>query len=160
MDGEDRPDRWGDQMSFMQAGLPAVRFTESEENPEYQHNSLDTSEKLDYNYLRQVVQTNVAVVSNMAGAPGRPGAPTVLPAGEPGAYSVTWAPDTTAAGYAISFRPVNVDVYPPFRFVNGRQAGNVVLTGLDPNTTYAVSIAALDGNGRISLFSPEVIAGP
>lgn len=160
VDGEDRPDRWGDQMSFMQAGLPAVRFTESEENREYQHNSLDTSEKLDYNYLRQVVQTNVAVVANMAGAPGRPGAPTVMPAGEPGAYSVTWAPDTTAAGYAISFRPVNVDAYPPLRFVNGRQAGNVVLTGLDPNTAYAVSIAALDGNGRISLFSPEVIAGP
>ncbi len=159
VDAEDRPDRWGDQMSFLQAGLPAVRIIESEENRDHQHNGLDTSEKLDYNYLRQVVQMNVAVAANIAGAPARPAAPTVMPTGEPGNFSITWAPDTTAAGYAISFRPVNVDAYPPFRFVNGRQAGNVVLTGLDPSTTYAVSIAALDGNGRISLFSPEVIAG-
>jgi hypothetical protein len=34
------------------------------------------------------------------------------------------------------------------------------LTGFDPNTTYAVSLAALDGNGRVSLFSPETIVTP
>ena len=160
VDGEDRPERWGDQISFLQVGLPAVRFTESEENRDFQHNSADTSEKLDYNYLRRVVQVNVAAVANMAGAPAKPAAPNVVAAGEPGTYSITWAPDPNAAGYALSFRPTNVDAYPPFRFVNGRQAGNIVLTGLDPNVTYAVSIAALDGNGRISLFSPEVVVGP
>ena len=160
IDGEDRPERWGDQISFLQAGLPAVRLTESEENRDFQHNSADTSEKLDYNYLRRVVQANVAAVANMAGAPAKPAAPNVVTTGEPGAYSITWAPDPNAAGYAISFRPVNVDTYPPFRFVNGRQAGNIVLTGLEPNVTYAVSIAALDGNGRIGLFSPEVVVGP
>ncbi len=160
VDGQDRPDRWGDQMSFLQAGIPAVRFIESEENRDLQHNSLDTSDRLDYNYLRQVVQSNVAAVANMAGAPGKPAAPNVVATGEAGTYAITWAPDPNAAGYALSFRPVNVDAYPPFRFVNGRQAGNVVLTGFDPNETYAVSIAALDGNGRLSLFSPEIIVGP
>ena len=102
----------------------------------------------------------MATVANMAGAPAKPAAPNVIAIEEPGAFSITWAPDPNASGYALSFRPVNEDTYPPFRFVNGRQAGNVVLTGLDPNTTYAVSIAALDGNGRISLFSPEIIVGP
>ncbi len=160
VDGVDRAERWGDQISFFQAGLPAVRMVESEENRDFQHNSADTSDKLDYNYLRQVVQTNIAIVANMAGAPAKPAAPNVARTDQPGTYSITWAPDLNASGYAISFRPINEDIYPPFRFVNGRQAGNIVLTGLDASTTYAVSIAALDGNGRISLFSPEIIVSP
>jgi len=58
----------------------------------------------------------------------------------------------------VSF--LGTDEYPPFRFVGGDEAGNVVLTGYDPNTTYAVSLAALDGRGRIGYFSPEVLIGP
>ena len=46
------------------------------------------------------------------------------------------------------------------RVVSGTEAGNVALTGLDPLTTYAVSLAALDGNGRIGAFSPEIIVEP
>jgi hypothetical protein len=39
-------------------------------------------------------------------------------------------------------------------------AGNVVLTGYDPSANYAVSIASLDANGRLGLFTPETIVGP
>ena len=63
-------------------------------------------------------------------------------------------------GYAISFRPFNSTTYEPFRFVRAENAGNVVLTGYDPNTTYAVSIAALNESGRLGLFTRELIVGP
>ena len=76
---------------------------------------------------------------------------------DPGAFLLTWTPDPAAAGYAISFRPLGSTNYPPFRFVNQRQAGNVALTGFDPQAAYAMSMAALDGNGRLGLFSPEII---
>ncbi|MCZ7674355.1 MAG: hypothetical protein M5U34_48095 [Chloroflexi bacterium] len=40
------------------------------------------------------------------------------------------------------------------------QAGNVALTGKDPTLNYSVSLAALDANGRLSYFTPEIIVGP
>jgi hypothetical protein len=79
---------------------------------------------------------------------------------DPGTYLLTWPVDPTVAGYAISFRPIYSADFAPFRFVRANMAGNVVLTGYDPTETYAVSIASLDANGRLGLFTPEVIVGP
>jgi hypothetical protein len=157
IDAEDRPGRYSDHVSFLQAGIPAVRLTESEEDPNRQHNGSDTAEWIDFNYLRQVTQLNIAVLGNAAGAPGLPVAPSLSPMAESGAYILTWIPDSNAAGYAISFRPVGSSGYPQFRYVNSSEAGNVAITGLDPSVQYAVSIAGLDGNGRIGLFSLEVL---
>lgn len=160
LNAEDREGRWGDHISFLHAGIPAVRLTESQEDPNSQHNSSDTSNQLDYNYLSQVTQFNVAVVATMAGAPARPTAPTIAAMAEPGTYIISWLPDAEAAGYAISFRPTGSDAYPEFRYVNLEQSGNVALTNIEPTGQYAVSMAALNRNGRISLFSPEILIGP
>ena len=67
--------------------------------------------------------------------------------------------DPVAAGYAISFRPVDSTYYPTFSFVRAGNAGNVALTGLDPNVTYAVSIAAINERGLVSGFSVEQFLG-
>jgi hypothetical protein len=157
VDAEDRDGRYSDHISFLQAGIPAVRVTESQEDPNRQHNSGDTAEWIDYNYLRQVTQLNIAVLGNLAGAPAQPVAPSISPMAEPGAYILTWIPDSNAIGYAISFRPVDSANFTQFRYVNSSEAGNVAITGLDPSVQYAVSIAGLDGNGRLSLFSPEIL---
>jgi hypothetical protein len=50
--------------------------------------------------------------------------------------------------------------YAPFRFVRAEEAGQVAITDLAPGTTYALSMAALSGNGRVSLFSPEILLQP
>jgi hypothetical protein len=51
--------------------------------------------------------------------------------------------------------------FPPFRFVSATQAGNVVLNGFDSQTSYAISIAALNGRGCLGIFSsPEIIVEP
>lgn len=160
VNAEDREGRWGDHMSFLHAGIPAVRLTESQEDPNQQHNSSDSSGTLDYNYLLQVTQLSVVVVANMAGAPARPVAPTLAAMAEPGTYIVSWLPDAQAAGYALSFRPAASDEYPEFHYVNLEQSGSVALTNIDPTINYAVSIAALNRNGRISLFSQEILVGP
>ncbi len=156
----DREGRWGDQREFVNVGMPAVRLIESEEDPALLNSALDTWTRIDYGYLQKVVQLNVAVVASMAGAPVRPPRPVISDMSEPGAYLLSWPVDINAAGYAVSFRPLNEGSYPPFRFVKGLMAGNVAFTNLDPNMGYAVSLAALDSNGRMSAFSREVIIGP
>lgn len=156
IDAPDREGRWGDQREFVRAALPALRITESVEDPDLLNSSRDVWNIIDYGYLQKVTQLNVAVIANMIGAPQSPPVPTVAPMADPGGFILTWIPDPQAAGYVISFRPSDSKDYVPFRFVNGSQAGNVVLTGFDPAQSYRVSMAALDKNGRISLFSPEI----
>ncbi len=160
IDALDREGRYSDHITFLEAGVPAVRLTESQEDLDHQHNGRDTWDEIDFNYLMQVTQLNLAAVVNIIGAPAPPQAPLIAPMSEAGAYILTWDKDPQAAGYALSFRPSGSTTYPPFRYVNALQSGNVAITGLDPNTTYYVSMAAFDGNGRISLFSPETPVGP
>ena len=137
-----------------------MRLTESQEDPDSQHNGLDTSSKIDFSYLRQVVQLNLATVANIVGAPARPPVPNIAQMELQGAYLLTWVPDLQAAGYAILFRPLGSTEFEPIRFVTANDSGNVALTGFNPNVEYAVSMAALSESGRLSLFSPEVVVGP
>lgn len=156
----DRDNRFGDQREFIQANLPAVRLTESVEDPSLLNSIKDSWGLIDYAYLQQVTQVNVATVANMIGAPAMPPAPGIARMADPGSFVLNWTPDPAAAGYVISFRPIESADYVPFRFVSAKDAGNVALTGYDPGTSYGVSLAALDGNGRIGLFSPEIIISP
>lgn len=159
-DALDREGRYSDHREFVNINVAAVRITESQEDLTVQHTNLDTADRLDYDYLAQVTQLNLVTTANMIGAPPPPPAPNVAPLESAGTYWLTWQPDPLAAGYAISFRPLGASEYSPFRFVCSNQAGNVVLTGFDPSVTYAVSLAALDVNGRVSGFSAEVLVGP
>ncbi len=160
LDALDREGRWGDHREFVNVGMPSIRIIESEEEPDLLNSVLDTWTLIDFGYLQKVVQLNIAVAANLAGAPSTPPPPTIADMADPGMYLLTWPVDPSVAGYAISFRPLSSPSYPPFRFVKGLVAGNVALTNLDPNTTYAVSLTALDANGRIGDFSREVIIGP
>ncbi len=160
IDSLDREGRYSDHREFINAGVPSVRLTESEEDRGNQHSGGDTSDKIDIGYLRQVAQLNLAAIANLAGAPPAPGVPTVVPMADPGAYIISWLPDSQATGYAISFRPLESEVFQPFRFVSAAEAGNVAFTDLDPQANYALSLAAIDANGRLSGFSPEVLVGP
>lgn len=156
----DREGRWGDQREFVAAGYPAIRVIESVENPDLINSNLDTWDLIDYSYLQRMAQLNVAVAANLAGGPAQPAPPIITPMAEPGAFLLTWPVTPDASGYAISFRSIDSAYYPTFRFVKAVHAGNVALTGLDPNVTYAVSIAALNEQGLISGFSAEQIIGP
>ena len=160
IDALDREGRWGDHREFVNAGMPGIRVIESLEDPDMVNSRLDTWERIDYNYLQQVVQINIAVVANLAGAPQTPQTPIIQALDSPGDFWLRWPTDPQAAGYAISFRPLAEGSFPAFRFVRASQAGNVALTGLDPTVTYAVSLTALDANGRLGDFTPEVIIEP
>lgn len=159
-DGLDREGRWGDQRPFVQAGFPAIRLIESEEDLEIQSTNNDVWTLVDFNYLQQVTRLNLAVLASLAGGPPRPALPLIRGGEEAGSYQLNWEAVPGAAAYAISFRSLGSLRYEPFRFVSATQAGDVTLTGLTAPQGYAVSMAAIDRNGRIGAFSPEVIVAP
>jgi hypothetical protein len=160
VDAVDREGRFSDHMRFLEAGIPALRLTESEEDAARNHTALDTSDALDYTYLRQVTQLNVATLANIIGAPARPEPPGMTRLEGGSDLVLTWPVDPAADAYVISLRPIGSEAYAPFRFVSAGQAGQVAITDLDLANSYAVSLAALTANGRMSLFSPEVLWQP
>ena len=158
-DGLDREGRWGDQREFVTAGYPAVRLIESEEDLSIQNSTRDTWSLIDYNYFRQIVQLNLATLANMACAPSP--AAIAEPLAEPGTFQIAWVPEEGVAGYAISVRPLGAERFSPFRFVSAEQAGNIVLSGYESDTGYAISIATLNDRGCLGAFSsPEIIIQP
>jgi hypothetical protein len=155
----DREERWGDHREFVAAGVPAIRLIESEEDLDIQNSTRDTWSLIDYEYFSKIVKLNLATLCNMIGAPPPPPQPIVVEMADPGSFMLNWTASPEAEGYAVLFRPLGSENYPPFRFVKANQTSNIVLTGLDPDVTYAISIAAISGNGRLGYFSPEFIIG-
>lgn len=110
-----RPDRFqrgGDHLPFLEAGFPAIRFTEATENYDRQHQTIrtegarrygDTIEFVDFPYLAKVTQLNMALLRQLAAAPAAPARASIA-----GALSddtrVTWAAVPAAAGYRIRWR--------------------------------------------------------
>lgn len=118
----DRYGRGGDQVAFLEAGFPAVRVTEANEDYTRQHQDVrvengirygDTIDGVDFDYLAQVARLNVVAMAAMARAPAPPSGVTIEGAVSPhttlrwkavpgaAAYRVWWR-DTTAAQWTHS----------------------------------------------------------
>jgi hypothetical protein len=107
----DRFGRGGDHKEMLNAGFPAVRVSVAIENYNWQHQDVrvengieygDTIDKVDFPYLREVVQLNVAALAGLASAP-----PPPAPKAE-GAVSadttLTWEAVKGAASYVVRWR--------------------------------------------------------
>jgi Zn-dependent M28 family amino/carboxypeptidase len=110
-----RPDRFqrgGDHTPFLEAGFPAVRFSEATENYDRQHQTVrtengrqygDTIDFVDFPYLSRVTTLNIAVLRELASAPAAPVGVSIA-----GALSddtrVTWQPVPEAAAYRVRWR--------------------------------------------------------
>jgi Zn-dependent M28 family amino/carboxypeptidase len=68
-DALDRPGRYSDHVPFTEAGIPSVRFIEAGEHTEWQHNSLDTVDRVDPAFLRRVAQLALAAAVELAENP-------------------------------------------------------------------------------------------
>ena len=116
---EYRPDRFlhgGDHTPFNQQGYAAVRFTETNENFNHQHQDLrtengieygDKPEFVDYRYLRRTAQVNLATLASLALAPAAPQKVEVLTAKLTNRTELRWlAPQggPAPAGYIVLAR--------------------------------------------------------
>ena len=158
----DRFSRGGDQVPMLEAGYPAVRFTEAVENYTREHQDVrtengiqygDVLEAVDFDYLAQVTRVNVIAMAALAIAPAPPEGVKIE-----GAVStdttVSWAPSAGAAGYRVWWR----DTTAP-QWMHNQPAGNatsLVLKGVNIDDWF-FGVAAISADGY---ESPIEFPGP
>ena len=164
---EDRPGRGGDQTSFHDLGIAAVRFIEAVEtenagtNASHQHSANDLPMYVTPSYTARVAQIVLAVSASLARAPMAPQLEGVT-AGSGDAWSVRWSPPTAGPPvdhYLIAARPTSENFYRArVRVPAGTTSREVTAAelGVDARSAFFVSVAAVDAAGHESLFSyPE-----
>jgi hypothetical protein len=166
----DRLGRGGDHLPFVEAGLPAVRFTEPLEDYHHEHQTPrvedgvqygDLTEYLNFEFLANVVRDNAEVLRELALAPAPPEEATLSGAVTPDAV-VSWrAPeDGGRAGFEILWRETTDPRWTVYEFAP--QAGEAVLKGVSTdNHFFAVRSVGRNGARSIAVaVAPKAVAPP
>ncbi|HSS20229.1 MAG TPA: M28 family metallopeptidase [Pyrinomonadaceae bacterium] len=127
----DRYLRGGDHRPFLERGFAAVRFTETNENYNHQHQNVrlengvqfgDLPEFDDFNYIANVARVNASALAALASAPARPKNVGLVTARLTNDTDLKWdgnkEPDI--AGYEIVWRDTTAPTW-----TNSRPVGNV-----------------------------------
>jgi hypothetical protein len=127
----DRYLRGGDHRPFLERGYAAVRFTETNEDYNHQHQNVrvengvqygDLTEFVDFNYIANVSRVNAAALGTLALAPARPKNVGIVTARLTNDTDLKWdankEPDL--AGYEIVWRDTTSPVW-----TNSKMVGNV-----------------------------------
>jgi hypothetical protein len=126
----DRFGRGGDQEPMQEAGYPAVRLTEADENYTRQHQDLrtengvrygDVAEGVDLPYLAQVTRLNALALAALASAPPPPTGVKISGAVTPDT-TLTWAPAPGALAYKVWWRETTAPQWEHSRTVSGLTA--------------------------------------
>lgn len=157
---EYRPDRFlrgGDHTPFNQQGYAAVRFTETNENFNHQHQDLrteggieygDKPEFVDYRYLRRTAQVNLATLTSLALAPAAPVKVEVLTAKLTNRTELRWqAPQggPAPAGYVVLARETSAPQWQQRFPVSGTTADLAI-----SKDNYIFGVVSVDAQGHES----------
>ena len=154
----DRYLRGGDHIPFLEAGYPALRFTEAVENWHHQHQDVrseggiqygDLPEFVDFAYIANVARVNGAALASLALAPATPANVEMealrLEADTTLRWKANAEPDL--AGYRIVWRETTSPTWQHFRDV-----GNVTrytVQGISKDD-YLFGLQAVDRDGNVS----------
>jgi Predicted aminopeptidases len=157
----DRYLRGGDHIPFLERGFTAVRFTETNEDYDHQHQNIrtengkfygDTPEYVDFEYVANVTRINAASLARLALAPARPKNVGMVTTRLGNDTELRWdasdAPDI--AGYEIVWRDTVSPVW-----TNSINVGNVtsyVIKGMTKDN-YFFGVRAVDKDGNKSPVS-------
>jgi len=165
---EYRPDRFlrgGDHTPFNQQGYAAVRFTETNENFNLQHQDLrtengieygDKPEFMDFRYLRRTAQVNLATLASLASAPAAPQKVEVLTAKLTNRTELRWqAPQggPTPSGYVVLVRETSAPQWQQRFPVSGTTADLAI-----SKDNYIFGVVSVDAQGHESLPMLPVVA--
>ena len=112
----DRYLRGGDHRPFLEAGYPAVRFTEPNENFNHQHQDIrvengtqygDLIEFVDFDFVARVGKVNGAALWNLANAPATPANVTVNTTALGNDSTFYWRKSKGAVEYEVLYRPTS-----------------------------------------------------
>src|SRR5258707_12901792 len=165
----DRYGRGGDHIPFLERGVPAVRFTEPNENYQHQHQNVrvengvqygDLPQFDDFNYIANVARINAAALAMAALGPARPKNVTTLTARLSNDTDLKWdankEPDL--AGYEIVWRETTSPVW-----TNSNAVGDVTtytMKGMSKDNFF-FGVRAVDKEGNRSPVSfPRPLGRP
>ncbi|HEV2494014.1 MAG TPA: M28 family metallopeptidase [Terriglobia bacterium] len=154
----DRLGRGGDHRPFVEAGLPAVRFTEPLEDYHHEHQTPrvengveygDLIKFMNFRFLASVARDNAEALRELALAPAPPGGVTLSGAVTPDAKLAWTAPDDPErAGFEILWRETTSPRWKVFEFV--AQAGEAVLKGVSTDNHF-FAVFSVGKNGARSI---------
>jgi hypothetical protein len=117
----DRFLRGGDHSSFLQAGFPAVRFTEPNENFDHQHQNVrveegkqygDLPEFVDFDYVSRMAKVNLAAMWSLGNGPGWVRNVTVNTTLLSNDSELKWLPlGADVKGYEVVWRPTTAPLW-------------------------------------------------
>ncbi len=158
----DRFGRGGHHRPFNDAGYPAVRIMETNENYTRQHQDLriedgiaygDVIEGVSFDYAARLTALNVVSLAAMASAPAPPAAVEIEGAVQP-STTLRWQRSAGAAGYRVHWRLTTAPVWTRSRFVG--DVGEATLENLVIDN-YLFGVSAVSAAG---FESPVVFPGP
>jgi len=148
----DRFGRGGDQLPMQEAGFPAVRVTEADENYTRQHQDVrtegavrygDVIEGVDFAYLAKVTRLNAVTLAALASAPPPPTGVTITGAVTPDT-KLAWAPAPGASDYGVWWRETTDPNWTQSRASGG--ATSLTLKGINiDDFFFGVSARSADG---------------
>ena len=158
---EDRLGRGGDHIPFIDAGFPAVRFTEPLEEYHHEHQTPreengvqygDLPQYLNFDFLAHVVRDNAEVLREVAMAPAPPADVTLAGAVTPDA-KVSWsAPDDSErAGFEILWRETTAPQWSVYDFATS--GSDYVLKGVSTDNHF-FAVRAVGRDGARSIATP------
>ncbi|MDQ6624575.1 MAG: M28 family metallopeptidase [Verrucomicrobiota bacterium] len=161
----DRYLRGGDHSPFLDAGFPAVRMTEPNEDFRHQHQDLrtengvkfgDLAEFCDFDYIAQVARVNAAALGTLALAPAAPKEVKVETKELTNDTTLTWTANTEPdiAGYQVVWRETTAPLWQ-----QSASAGNVTRFTIPKvsKDNYLFGVCAVDKDGNVS---PAVYPAP
>jgi hypothetical protein len=155
----DRYLRGGDHIPFLEAGYPAIRFTEVFEDFRHQHQDVrvekgvqygDLPEFVDFGYVADVARVNAATLASLALGPSAPKDVEVMTLFLEHNTTLRWKanPEPDVAGYRIVWR----DTSAPF-WQHAHDAGNVThhtLVDISKDN-FVFGVQAYDRDGNLSV---------
>jgi hypothetical protein len=166
---KDRFGRGGDHLPFLEAGLPAVRFTEPREDYRHQHQTPrvedgveygDLAKFMDFDFLAQVARLNADAIVRLANAPAPPSLAIVEGAAKPDT-TVTFeaGADSERAGFEILTRDTTEARWKILKTVDA--AGSHTLSGVRiDDAEFAVRSVGRDGERSIAVSAKPQVRRP
>jgi len=157
----DRFLRGGDHSAFLQAGFPAIRYTEPNENYAHQHQDVriengtvygDLIDFVDFDFTARVGKVNLATIWSLSQAPGLPRNVTVDTTALDNNTRLKWivASDVDVKSYEVVWRPVAGSLWT--HMINVGMVGSVTLPLSKDNVIFGVRAVGANGYKSPAVF--------
>ena len=158
----DRYGRGGDHRAFADEGFPAVRFSETHEHYDRQHQNVrvengvpygDVIEGVNFPYLAKVTAVNAASLAGLAWAPGAPRTVRITGGVRPAAQMTWQAPSDSAhvLGYRVYWRRTDSPTWDFSEWV-GPATSHTFTGRVIDNFFFGVASVGRDGHESVVVF--------